>query len=543
MTPEQLAHLREFMTEAERAEVDALIAQDLQEVIWRPLPGPQTLAYNSVADVIGYGGAAGGGKTDLAVGKALTHHRKAAFFRREATQLTGILDRLSELLGGRDGYNGQDKIWRQAGPRSVQLEFGSTPNPGDETKHQGRPKDLLVIDEAANFLEGQVRFLMGWVRSVDEGQRCQTLMTFNPPTNAEGRWVVAFFAPWLDRRHPLYPTEPGRLRWVAVIDGKDVWLEDDDSRPFVLVEGERVYDFNPTQFKPTEIIQPQSRTFIPSRISDNPYLMGTNYLTTLQAMPEPLRSQMLNGDFEAGMEDDAYQVIPTAWVDAAMARWAEKCPKPPMDSIGLDVARGGNDNNVLARRHGWWFDRLVTVPGREGNDGPKVAALAIANRRDNAPIHIDVIGVGASPYDFLVQAKQDVYGINGAEGTGETDKSGRLAMFNVRSALWWHMREALDPEANNGIALPPDARLRADLCAPRWKLTGGKIQVESREDIIKRIGRSPDWASAVILANMDTPKRLPSAERRTRDYNPVEYASVGLRGVAEDYDPLDHAFR
>ena len=43
--------------------------------------------------------------------------------------------------------------------------------------------------------------------------------------------------------------------------------------------------------------QPQSRTFIPSRISDNPHLMGTGHMATLQAMPEPLRSQMLNGDF------------------------------------------------------------------------------------------------------------------------------------------------------------------------------------------------------------------------------------------------------
>lgn len=50
-------------------------------------------------------------------------------------------------------------------------------------------------------------------------------------------------------------------------------------------------------YKPEQIVTPQSRTFIPSRISDNPYLLGTGYLSQLQSLPEPLRSQMLNGDF------------------------------------------------------------------------------------------------------------------------------------------------------------------------------------------------------------------------------------------------------
>ena len=35
-------------------------------------------------------------------------------------------------------------------------------------------------------------------------------------------------------------------------------------------------------------------------------------MATLQSLPEPLRSQMLYGDFNAGTEDDSMQVIPTA---------------------------------------------------------------------------------------------------------------------------------------------------------------------------------------------------------------------------------------
>ncbi|WP_420997608.1 terminase [Cupriavidus sp. 30B13] len=464
---------------------------------WIPLPGPQTMAYQSQAKIIGYGGAAGGGKTDLACGKALTRHRKAMMLRRVGTELTGIEDRLEELIGNKLGYNGQKKIWRTQRPdgRPLQIEFASLPNPGDERGYQGRPHDLLVFDEAANFLEGQVRFLLGWLRSVDPNQQCQALLTFNPPTSAEGRWIIDFFAPWLDPKHPC-PAEPGELRWFAMVGGKEI----------------EVVDGTPFQHD-GETITPESRTFIPSRIADNPYLMGTGYMATLQALPEPLRSQMLYGDFHAGMEDDAMQVIPTAWVEAAMARWKRREVKPRMDSMGVDVARGGKDNTIISRRHGMWFDELLAYPGTQTPDGPTVAGLVIAARRDNAPIHIDVIGVGASPYDFLQQAGQTTIGVNVAEGSTATDKSGRLTFPNLRSQYWWQIREALDPAANNGIALPPDQRLLADLCAPRWRLQGKAICVESRDEIIKRIQRSPDYASALILALIDTPRRedLPGA--------------------------------
>jgi len=38
---------------------------------WSPLPGPQTLAFASTADIIGYGGEPGGGKTDMLLGFAI----------------------------------------------------------------------------------------------------------------------------------------------------------------------------------------------------------------------------------------------------------------------------------------------------------------------------------------------------------------------------------------------------------------------------------------------------------------------------------------
>lgn len=495
-----------YLTDEERAELDSLLTSD--KTLWRPLPGPQTIAYESQADIIGYGGAAGGGKTDLACGKALTSHRKVGIFRLNGTELTGVLDRITELLGGRNGYNGKDNIWRtrRVDGVAIQVEFGSFPNPDDEKKYQGRPHDLLVFDEAANMRESAVRFLLGWLRTTVPGQKCQALLTFNPPTTAEGRWIIQFFAPWLDKKHPN-PAEPGELRYFATVDGKDV--EVDSGKPFT---------------HNGEVITPLSRTFIPSRISDNPYLMGTGYMAQLQSLPEPLRSQMLYGDFQAGMEDDPWQVVPTAWAEAAMARWKRPDKLAPMDSLGVDVARGGKDNTILARRHGMWFDEALAYPGTQTPDGPTIAGLVVAALRDRAPIHIDVIGVGSSPYDFLNEMGQQVLGVNVAESALGMDKSGRLRFKNQRSELWWRMREALDPANNTGIALPPDQRLLADLCAPTWKLVGQTVAVASREEILDKIGRSPDYASAYCLALMDTPKRSIMQE-------------LGRYNKREDYDP------
>lgn len=495
--------LFKYLTPAELRELDALLS--IPPPIWQTLPGPQTLAAESPADIIGYGGAAGGGKTDLVAGLALTKHRRTLIIRREKAQTEGIVQRLTDIVGSTTGYNSQKSVWRLPVENKGLIEFGGLDNVGDERRWQGRDHDLKALDEATEMRESQARFVMGWNRSADKNIHSRVLMTFNPPTTVEGRWVIKFFAPWLDKKHPN-PARPGELRWFTTIgDNQD--YEVPDSRYFVLgPNNEIVYDFEPMDYTPEQIIKPKSRTFIPAKVTDNPYYMASGYMDTLQALPEPLRSQMLRGDFGAGIEDDIWQVIPTAWVEAAQARWARPLKLPEMDCVGVDVARGGKDKTIIQRRHGMWFDEPLEYPGEETPNGPKVAGLTIAAVRDKAPIAIDVIGVGASPYDFLVQASQQVLGVNVAEAATGTDRSGRLTFFNLRSELWWRLREMLDPQNNTGIQLPPHPQVLADLTAPTWELRGKKVYVASREEIIDRIGRSPDFGSALILASMDIPK-------------------------------------
>jgi hypothetical protein len=189
-----------------------------------------------------------------------------------------------------------------------------------------------------------------------------------------------------------------------------------------------------------------------------------------------------------------------------MDRWEKKAKKPPMDSIGCDVARGGNDNTIILRRHAMWFDESLAYRGSQTPDGPAVAGLIITHLRDSAPVHVDIVGVGSSPYDFLKCARFQIAGMNGGEKTNERSKEGQMGFANIKSLLWWRAREAFDPANNTGIAIPPEAQLLKDLTALTWRPDGPRIRVESRKEIIKRIGRSPDWGSAFVLALMNTPK-------------------------------------
>lgn len=474
--------------------------------IWVPQDGPQYAAFHSAADILFYGGAAGGGKTDLLLGVATTAQEHSILFRREAVQLVGIEERMAKILGSRKGYNSQDGIWRL--PQSRVMELGSVKEPGDWVKYQGRPHDAKLFDEITHFTELQFRTLIGWLRTDNPQVRQRVIAAGNPPTTPEGEWVKRFWAAWLDPHHPN-PAKPGELRWYVTNEkGEDQEVPGPEP---VLVGG--------------EWMRPKSRTFIPSSVDDNLFLTTTGYKSTLQALPEPLRSQMLRGDFNAGASDPAWQTVPTEWVKAAQARWKPREAKGEMTALGLDPARGGIDKTSAARRHGQWFDELVTAPGAVTKDGPTAAAFVVPLVRNGACICVDSIGIGSSALDFLVALNLNVLGVNGSEASGAITKAGNLRFRNRRAEMYWLLREALDPTNPDPIALPPDPELAADLCAVRYKVVMmGKvaaIQMRSKDEVREVLGRSPDKGDSVAqtFVNGIPAPGVPSSQR---DEEPAE---------------------
>ena len=481
-TSEYLEQVKALTPEA-RAALEEMFKGPGQP-IWVPQPGPQSAAYYSEADIVFYGGAAGGGKTELLLGVATTAQEHSIIFRREAVQLIGIEERMTQILGTRNGYNSQTGVWRL--PENRVLELGSVKEPGDWVKYQGRPHDAKLFDEITHFTEMQFRTLIGWLRTDNPSIRQRVIGAGNPPTTAEGEWVKRFWAAWLDPNHPN-PAKPGELRWYVTNEkGED--QEVPDGTPVMVGN---------------DLMKPKSRTFIPSSVDDNIFLLSTGYKATLQSLPEPLRSQMLRGDFNAGSADPAWQTIPTEWVKAAMARWKPRDAKGDMTALGLDPARGGADKTSVARRHGQWFDEIVTAPGAVTKDGPTTAGFVVPLVRNGACICVDSIGIGSSALDFIKGMNLNVLAVNGSETSHVHAVAGNMRFRNRRAEMYWRLREALDPTNPDPIALPNDQELLGDLTAVRYKVvTLGQstaLQMRSKDEVREALGRSPDKGDAVAM--------------------------------------------
>lgn len=467
--------------------------------LWSPHPKnrPQNEFVASLADETFYGGAAMGGKTDGVIGIAVMQHRRSLILRKEFTQLRSMIDRTREVIGEHGRLNENTGIYRLNDGRV--LEFGSCPHEKDKAKFKGRAHDLKAFDEVTEFSQSEYEFIIKWNRTAVKGQRCRVIATFNPPTMTEGGWIRDYLKPWFAYFWPEHfdhpnPAAPGELRWFAVMDGK--MKEVESGEPFEH-NGETVY--------------PRSRTFIPAKVHDNPYA-GSDYVAVLQAGDELTRRQLLEGDMSAGLRDDEWQLVPSAWILAAEERWRERKAqwesgegeRPPLRAMGADVAQGGDDDTVIARSFGSWVDELTAIPGRETPKGVDVADAVERlwthiDDKKAVPICVDAVGVGQAPYQEMERRGHRVYGVNAGESSKAFDKNGIFGFSNKRAELLWRVRELLDPEGDDPIAIPPDAALRQEMTSTRYQHSPSGIQIEKKDVIKSRIGRSPDKLDALSM--------------------------------------------
>ena len=205
--------------------------------------------------------------------------------------------------------------------------------------------------------------------------------------------------------------------------------------------------------------------------------------------------------------EDEDAIIPLSWVEAAQLRWKDwdAAGRPDQDgqhTLGVDVARSGQDKSVAAVRHGDVITNLVTWSKEDTMETVgRVKGLLDADPASTAIV--DVIGIGAGVYDRLREMGSKVDPFNAAKKTTRKDVTRQFGFMNLRSCAWWSLRELLDPSRPGGskVALPPDDELVGDLTALHKKyMSEGKIQAEAKDDVKKRIGRSTDKGDAVIQA-------------------------------------------
>ena len=458
-----------------------------KDMRWVPNPGPQTAAYFCEADELLYGGEAGGGKTDLVIGLSLTAHRRSLVLRRTNKEADKLPDRFEEVIGSRSGYNSQKGTWRIDGRI---IDMGGVQNENDKQKRKGIPHDLKAFDELVDFTKTQYEFIITWNRSTDPDQRCRIVATTNPPTRPEGMWVVERWGAWLDPKHPK-PAKSGEIRWYTTIDGRDT--EVDGPGPH-LVDGKEV--------------KAKSRCFIRARLDDNPDLTQTDdYQSRLDALPQELREAYREGRFDVGLKDAPFQAIPTDWIRAAQERWTERPPAGvPQCAIGVDCSGGGNDPMMMAIRHDGWYDKLIEIPAKDipiERAGKHAAGIIVSHRRDGSIVIVDMGGgYGGSVYETLHENEIAAVPHKGSEASVRRTKDGQLRFYNKRSEIIWKFREALDPSQPGGspIMLPPDPVLLADLAAPTFWMTRDALQIEQKEEVCKRLGRSTDRGDAVVMS-------------------------------------------
>lgn len=229
-------------------------------ILWQPHPGPQIRFLSASEFEVLYGGAAGGGKSDALLFGALRQidHRsyRALILRHTYPELAELIDRahgLFPLLGG--AWNEQKKRWTF--PTGAVVEFGYCEVFKDVQRYQGQQFSYIGFDEIGNLAEERIwSYLMSRCRSGGAGILPMMRASANPggPGHA-----------WLKRR------------FVEVCG----------------VDGGRVYTDPDTGL---------TRRFVPARLKDNPTLLENNpqYEAQLRSLPEMLRRQLLEGDWDAG---------------------------------------------------------------------------------------------------------------------------------------------------------------------------------------------------------------------------------------------------
>lgn len=204
-------------------------------------------------------------------------------------------------------------------------------------------------------------------------------------------------------------------------------------------------------------------------------------------------------------ERSSNSVIALANIDRAANDNARKAiwipPAPHEVCFGVDPARFGDDDACFVPSIGKWMGEIVALSGL---DGPELARHVEAAARPfvaqgrRVRVNVDGAGIGASVVDALIRCdlaqkgKLYVCDTNASSKADEETKH-----INLRAQLWWDMNAWLA----GGGSLPKDGELTRELLAPTYKFAkDGRIQVESKDDIKKKIGRSPDRADAACLA-------------------------------------------
>jgi len=265
---------------------------------FRPQPGPQEAFLSSSADVVFFGGAAGGGKTYALLLEPLRHimtvrNYGAVVFRRETPQITnegGMWDEATQIYPYFDARPRLGYLDWTFPPYGNTIKFAHMEQEDDYLNWKGSQIALIAFDQGEDFTRKQVLYMFSRNRSVS-GVKPYIRLTYNPipPDEDPGGWIHEFVGWYLDDKGEYpNPQKTGVIRWFINLKDQLYWFDTrDDAVQFAIDKEVEDADAIPKSF-----------TFIPAYVQDNRELLSKDpgYLANLYALDNIDHERLLRGN-------------------------------------------------------------------------------------------------------------------------------------------------------------------------------------------------------------------------------------------------------
>jgi len=241
------------------------------------------------------------------------------------------------------------------------------------------------------------------------------------------------------------------------------------------------------------------KIFIQALPTDNPFL-HKNYIEVLKDAfrhrPE-LLAAYLEGSWDAFEGDD--QILFERLIKNAMNLTLHSAPLKRF--LVIDPARFGDDETVM-----YLFENTDIVKqkiyGKLSSDRLINLAHVWALQEKATAIVYDECGIGGPILDVqrsMAAGKYRVIGLNSAAAARDPEK-----YANLRAEMWMTANRMLDSNqiqihAHQWMSEEDFRILKSQLCTPTYKFRGSKILVEAKEEIKKRILRSPDRGDCAVM--------------------------------------------
>jgi phage terminase large subunit len=188
--------------------------------------------------------------------------------------------------------------------------------------------------------------------------------------------------------------------------------------------------------------------------------------------------------------------------------------------LGIDVARFGDDSTVIFPRQGMAAFKPAEMRGARTDE----IAARVMRARDKWGSEMEMIddtgGWAGGVVDNCRLAGVDLYPIN------FSGKATDPRYLNKRAEMWFAMAAWIKA----GGALPPVEALVAELTTPTYTFHQGRFQLEEKDQVKVKLGRSPNYADALALtfAIPDMPAQAMRQQQSRRNSSGVDF----------EYDPF-----